>query len=160
MANESIKPSRKLFVAHKGHKKYAKSTLQKIWKDSERQLGMWLKEHDVPDKFFEKAETSCGRIGYLTGLQMDVISKNFVGENKSREDCPKWLSEAFLLLLQKSDEWRRPGILRMDFYGELEKNALGLERLPDLILITVEDFGNILDELRRLRKANKEGIVD
>lgn len=155
MAKEVLKPNRKLFLAKKGHKPYSKSYSKFIWQESERQLGMWFKDHDNVDPFFKKAETSCGRVGHLSGLRMDVITKNFVGENKSREDCPSWLKDAVIVALTKSEEWRRPALIRLDFYGEIYENVLGLDRLPDMFLITVDDLGLLLDELMRLRDAEK-----
>jgi len=155
MANPAPKRRKKLFIAKIGHKPYSKSYLKKIWQGSEREFGMWGREHDDPDDFFKNVETSCGRIGHISGFQMDTIRKNYVGENKSREKCPKWLQDAILTMLMKQVERHRPGILRLDFYGELEDNAAGIERLPDLFVMTVEEFTKLWDRRRRLENAKE-----
>ncbi len=156
MAKEVPKPHRKLFVAPIKHRPYSKSYKKKIWQDSERQLGMWLKLNCDPDRLFERAQTKCGRIGQITGLQMDAVSLEFCGENKSREFVPKWLEEALLLNLSKAKEWNKIPLFRLDIYGEISKDAknnfVGVDRIPDLFLISVDDFEKLYLELKMCRQ--------
>lgn len=162
MAKAVPKHTRKLFKAPAGHKSYSTSYKQWIWKESERQLGMWMKEHCEPDPLFKRAQTKCGRIGQITGLRMDAVSREFAGENKSKETIPKWFQEAILLVLSKAEEWEKMPLMRLDIYGEISKdeknNFIGAERIPDLFLITVDDFEKLYSELRRYRREQEERL--
>lgn len=51
-------------------------------KQSERDLGHWLQEYDGSDLRFKGIASSTGRVGHITGLQFDVISKTYAAENK------------------------------------------------------------------------------
>lgn len=54
-------------------------------KDSERRAAKWFMEHDGPDPRFPPGSllvTSTGRVGHVTGLQFDILSKTYAAENK------------------------------------------------------------------------------
>lgn len=174
MAKALPKPSKKLRVSKKGHKKYASSTKRQYWKESERQLGDFLLEHDDPDPKFAPALSKRGRIGHICGLEMDSVTLNWVGENKQVESVPKWLSEYILKILQRAKDFDRYPLLRLDVTNEITEedrqkihnkkkrkvsslseveqrlinNDLGLKRLPDLAIIPLEVLGELLDKVR------------
>ncbi len=51
-------------------------------KQSERDLGKWLLEHDGEDPRWRGISSSTGRIGHITSLQFDCVSKHYAAENK------------------------------------------------------------------------------
>lgn len=54
-------------------------------KDSERRAAKWMIEHDGPDPRYPPGSllvTSTGRVGHVTGLQFDILSRTYAGENK------------------------------------------------------------------------------
>lgn len=56
-------------------------------KDSERRTAKWMQEHDGPDPDHKPGEsmlvTSTGRVGHLTHLQFDALSRTYATENKN-----------------------------------------------------------------------------
>lgn len=52
------------------------------WKQSERDAGKFLLEHDGPDPAMSKITSSTGRVGDVTRLQHDIASKSYKGEVK------------------------------------------------------------------------------
>jgi hypothetical protein len=51
-------------------------------KDSEREFGKYLLQHNGPDPVLQKIASSTGRVGHITDLQFDVVSLDYAGENK------------------------------------------------------------------------------
>lgn len=54
-------------------------------KDSERRTAKWMQEHDGPDPRFRPGSmlvTSTGRVGHVTNLQFDALSRTYATENK------------------------------------------------------------------------------
>jgi hypothetical protein len=51
-------------------------------KQSERDFGKFLLEHDGSDPFWSQVASSTGRVGQITDLQFDVVSRTYAGENK------------------------------------------------------------------------------
>lgn len=52
-------------------------------KVTERNCGHWLKIHDGEDPFWKNIASSALRVGHVTGLQFDVISKTYAAECKN-----------------------------------------------------------------------------
>jgi len=178
MNNSLPKPDKNLRVSKKKHKKYAKSTLRKYWKDSERDLGTFMLNHDEPDPKFAPALSSRGRIGHITGLEMDTVTMNWVGENKQVESMPKWLIKAILKIMQRAKDYDRFPLLRLDITQELSghdrrkmfnpkdkpveqlsqveqrlvNNDMRLKRLPDLAIIPLDILGELME--KKARESN------
>jgi len=168
------KPSKKLRVSKKTHKKYASSTKRNYWKESERQAGDFLLEHDDPDPKFAPALSKRGRVGHICGLEMDVVSLNWVGENKQLEKLPKWLTKYILKIMQRGKDFNKFPLLRLDVTQEIKikdlkgifnpknrsieqlseveqrliRNDMRINRLPDLVVIPMEVLGYLLDRVR------------
>jgi len=60
-------------------------------RQSERDLGKWLLEHDGEDPLWSKLASSTGRVGHYTNLQFDVVSMTYAGENKQVRIPVKWV---------------------------------------------------------------------
>ena len=52
-------------------------------KQTERDSGKWLLEHDGPDPMWNRVSSSTGRVGHITQLQFDVVSRQYAGEVKN-----------------------------------------------------------------------------
>lgn len=51
-------------------------------KESERDLGRFLLQHNGPDLTLGVITSSTGRVGHITDLQFDVLSLDYAAENK------------------------------------------------------------------------------
>jgi hypothetical protein len=70
-------------------------------------------EADGPDPVFQKIATSTGRIGHITGLRIDAISKSYVTENKNRK-MPSWIIAAWILINQRATDFDKNALLHVD----------------------------------------------
>lgn len=61
-------------------------------KDVERDVGRWLMEHDGPDPLMSGIASSTGRVGHITGMQIDVLSKSYATEVKNIKMPVKFLA--------------------------------------------------------------------
>jgi hypothetical protein len=68
---------------------------------------------DGPDPAFSKIASSTGRIGHISGIRVDAVSRTYVTENKNRK-MPTWLIQAWLLINQKGDEFQKNILLHVD----------------------------------------------
>jgi len=145
-----LKPSKRLRVAKGNHKPYSKSYKSFLWKESERQLGDFILAHDDPHPSFSSAVSSRGRVGHITGLGFDGITKKFVWENKKREKAPTWLIEPIVQVLEKASANGLDGILSLDIQQELKENKLSMKRLPRLFILTDQTLAMLLDLAREI----------
>lgn len=82
-------------------------------KRSERQGARDLTSVDGPDPYFQRIASSTGRVGHITALQIDAISRSYVMENKNRV-MPSWVIKAWVIINQKAKEYNKAAILRID----------------------------------------------
>ena len=76
-------------------------------KQSERDLGHWLLEHDGRDPHFRHIASSTGRVGQITDLQFDVVSRTYAAENKQVKTPKKllgWWDQIILVAAKHSKE--------------------------------------------------------
>lgn len=82
-------------------------------KDSERSIARRMLEADGPDPMFKNIASSTGRIGFITGMQVDAISKSYVTENKNRK-LPLWLIAAWVQINQKAVDFNKNALLHVE----------------------------------------------
>jgi hypothetical protein len=82
-------------------------------KKSERDMAKRMLVADGPDHAFDKIATSTGRIGHITNIRVDGVSKNYVEECKNRI-LPQWMTEAWILIQQKSVQFKKEALLHLD----------------------------------------------
>lgn len=70
-------------------------------------------EADGSDPAFEKITSSTGRVGHITGMRIDAISRTYVTENKNRK-MPTWLIDAWILINQKGKDFGKNVLLHVD----------------------------------------------
>lgn len=111
-------------------------------KDSERDFAKWLVQHDGPDTTHPKSmTTSTGRIGHVTGIQADVLSRTYLGENKHEIVPVKWL-RYWQKINEKATEWGKDAVMRFD-----PSNTLG-KKIPEWHLITPARHAELLRKER------------
>ena len=110
-------------------------------KESERDGGRWLLEHDGPDQRPGFAPggglvTSTGRIGHIHELQYDLASRSYAGENK-RVLLNKTWTEWWLKVISKAADAGKAPLLRIDPSNRPI-------RIPELHIITKERHAQLL----------------
>jgi hypothetical protein len=91
----------------------AQRKLQRRAKDSERSIARRMQEIDGQDPLYKNIASSTGRIGHITGMQVDAISANYITENKNRK-LPLWLIKAWVLINQKGYEFHKHILLHIE----------------------------------------------
>lgn len=112
-------------------------------KQSERDLGHWLLEHNGEDPFFMKIASSTGRVGQITDLQFDVVSKTYAAENKLVK-VPKKLLGWWTQIVAVADKHNKVPMLRIVPSNE--------GKHPEMHIITKERHQELLDMERRYDK--------
>jgi hypothetical protein len=87
--------------------------LRRRAKDSERGIAKRMVAADGPDPSFSKIASSTGRIGHISGLRIDAVSRTYVTENKNRK-MPTWLITAWVLLNQRGEDFQKNILLHVD----------------------------------------------
>ena len=131
-------------------------------KQSERDLGHWLLDHDGPDLRFKGIASSTGRVGHITGLQFDVISKSYAAENKQVR-VPARLYKWWKQILDVARDQNKDALLRIEPTNidigvpmKLRKKAMSLH------IITEERHAELLEAEKernflQVRVAELEG---
>lgn len=87
--------------------------LRRRAKQSERDIAKRMLESDGPDPAFRNIASNTGRVGFITGMRIDAISKSYVTENKNRK-MPSWLIAAWLLINQRAVDFNKNALLHVD----------------------------------------------
>ena len=82
-------------------------------KDSERNIAKRMSAVDGPDPAFKNIASSTGRIGQISGIRVDAVSKNYVTENKNRK-MPTWVIDAWLLINQRAHDFNKNALLHIE----------------------------------------------
>jgi hypothetical protein len=111
--------------------------LRRRAKDSERGIAKRMLEADGVDPAYSKIASSTGRVGHITGMRIDAISRSYVTENKNRK-MPTWLIDAWVLINQRGKDFGKNVLLHVDppnMPKEIQLNGVR-ERLDTLSIIT------------------------
>lgn len=87
--------------------------LRRRAKDSERGIAKRMVAADGPDPSFSKIASSTGRIGHISGIRVDAVSRTYVTENKNRK-MPTWLIDAWVLINQRGEDFQKNVLLHID----------------------------------------------
>lgn len=82
-------------------------------KDSERGIARRMIDADGEDPAWKSIASSTGRIGHVTGIRVDAVSKNYFTENKNRK-LPTWLVAAWLLINQRARDFDKHALLHIE----------------------------------------------
>jgi len=91
----------------------SQAALQRRSKRSERSIARSMLDADGPDPNFKGIASSTGRVGHITELRFDGVSRRYATENKNRK-MQKWLIDAWILINQKAIEYHKFALLRLD----------------------------------------------
>lgn len=132
-------------------------------KQSERDLGHWLLEHDDPDPRFKGIASSTGRVGHITSLQFDVISKKYAAENKQVR-LPAKILRWWKQINDVAVDQGKDALLRIEPTNEQLSVPVRLrKKVPSLHIITEDRHAELLaaekerDFLELALASEKEG---
>lgn len=137
----------------------SQSTVRRRWKRRERQTASEMQKADGPDPAFRNIASSTGKVGHLTGLRFDAVSRTYATEDKNRP-LPAWIINAWVLILQKSTELKKNALLHITppnlpktfkVNGEVFKSGT-------MAVITQEHHLELVKEVRILNEL--EQIID
>ncbi len=103
----------KLLLPQKKKTTLSQRALGERAKRSERGTARQMTEADGPDPAFKFIASSTGRVGHITALQIDAISRSYVTENKNRV-MPTWLIKAWIVINQRSVDFNKNALLLID----------------------------------------------
>jgi hypothetical protein len=104
---------RLLLPAKKPRAALSQRSLGERAKRSERSEAKRMTEADGPDPAFKFIASSTGRVGHITALQIDAISRSYVTENKNRV-MPTWLIKAWIQINQRAVDFNKSALLHID----------------------------------------------
>lgn len=82
-------------------------------KKSERTIARSMQDVDGPDPNFRRIASSTGRVGHITSLQFDAVSRSYVTENKNRS-LPGWLIKAWVQINQLAVNYHKDVLLHIE----------------------------------------------
>lgn len=103
----------KILIPAKPKPTISQKALQSRSKRSERTGASNLQAADGIAPEFKGIASSTGRVGHITALQIDGVSRSYVMENKNRV-LPSWLIKAWIVINQGALLWNKEPILRLD----------------------------------------------
>lgn len=87
--------------------------LRRRAKDSERGIAKRMSAVDGPDPAFKNIASSTGRIGHISGIRVDAVSRSYVTENKNRK-VPTWMIDAWVLINQRAIDFNKNALLHVE----------------------------------------------
>lgn len=103
----------KILIPAKPKPTISQKALQARSKRSERAGASSLQAADGVAPEFQGIASSTGRIGHITALQIDGVSRSYVQENKNRV-LPSWMIKAWIVINQGAVLWNKEPVLRLD----------------------------------------------
>jgi hypothetical protein len=125
--------------------------LRRRAKDSERDIAKRMLVVDGADPNFRNIASSTGRIGHITGMRIDAISKHYVTENKNRK-MPTWLITAWVLINQRAVDFSKNALLHIDPPNMPKTFVIqgGNRKLDTMAIITQERHEELIKNERVL----------
>lgn len=119
------------------------------WKTKERDIARLLQRIDGPPRsaVLRSLQTSTGRLGHLSDLQVDSASRTFAIEIKCRK-LPVWLIQAWCQINERAREFGLEPLLALTIAaGQHEKtyqHAGKTYKTPELCIITFDRLEALL----------------
>lgn len=133
-----------------------KSSIRRRWKNSERTLATEMVAADGPDPMYRNIASSTGRVGFITGMRFDTVSRTYVNEDKNRP-LPKWLIEAWILIQQNAIDLKKNALLHIrppNMPQNIKVNAETF-RSGTMAIITQEHHLDLVKQARVLNELEK-----
>ena len=126
-------------------------------KQSERDIGHWLELHDGVDPRFQHIASSALRVGHITQMQFDVVSKTYACENKQVK-LPAKFVQWWLQIIDVAAANDKEPLLRIEptnvLVGVFRKKA------PEMHIITAERHAELLRAERQYERIMDSLPVD
>lgn len=139
----------------------SQQTLQRRAKRSERGIAKRMLEADGADPAYKNVTTTTGRVGHITGMRIDAISRSYVTENKNRK-MPTWLINAWILINQRGKSFNKNVLLHIE-PPNMPKNFPidgSLEKLDTMAVITQTRHEELIKNERLLQDLLSEIFSD
>lgn len=120
-------------------------------KDAERRMGKWLLANDGADPRLRPGMgtvTSTGRVGHITALRFDTLSRSYAGESK-QVIVPSKLWKWWILINQVAFENGKLPLIRIEPTNQSPTHVNG-KPIPYLHILTEERHAELLRAERRL----------
>jgi uncharacterized protein YpiB (UPF0302 family) len=111
---------------------------------------------DGEDPMFKGIASSAGRVGHITALQFDAVSRTYVTENKNRK-LPTWLIKAWVQINQRGKDYNKNVLLHIDppnMPKDAPLNGVNF-KLGTMAIITQERHEELIREERILRSIEE-----
>ena len=82
-------------------------------KRSERSIARKMQEADGIDPEFSRIASVTGRVGHITNLRFDAVSRTYATENKNRI-LPGWMIKAWILVNQRALDFNKYALMHLD----------------------------------------------
>ena len=128
-------------------------SLMRRSKNSERNIAKKMVAVDGPDPQYAKIASSTGRIGHITNIRADAISRTYLTENKNRA-LPSWLVNAWLLINQRAEDFGKNALLHLDppnMPKEFPLNGV-IRKLDTMAVITQARHEELIIKEKRLEE--------
>lgn len=125
--------------------------LRRRSKNSERSIAKKMTAADGIDPNFERIASSTGRIGHITTIRVDAVSRTFMTENKNRK-LPTWLIDAWILINQRGHHFNKDILLHVD-PPNMPRNipSDGVQiKLDTMAIVPLERFLEIVKKSKQL----------
>ena len=120
-------------------------------KDAERREGHWFLDFDGPDPKWKNIASSAGRVGHVTQLQFDTVSKNYCVEVKNVK-VPAKLWKFWMQIVNVAAQHGKEPVLAIVPTNE----ALGLrKKYPAMHIITDTRHAVLLEAEREVEAWRK-----
>jgi hypothetical protein len=135
-------------------------------KETERTASKRMVAADGPDPAFAKIASSTGRIGHITGLRVDAVSRTYFTEVKNRI-MPKWFNDAWLLINQRAQDFGKHALLYLDPPNKPRDYTLnGMKHKLDAMAIITQNrhesliiSERVLNEIKEVMAGNDSNLI-
>lgn len=90
----------------------SQKTVRRRWKRNERETARSMLIADGPDPLFNHIASSTGKVGHITGLRFDAVSRTYTTEDKNR-DLPIWIINAWILIQQRATDLKKNALIHI-----------------------------------------------
>ena len=126
-------------------------------KDSERSIAKRMVAADGADPAYANIASSTGRVGHITNMRFDAVSKHYITENKNRK-IPSWMITAWIVLNQRGVDFSKNILLHVDppnMPKDIQING-GKVKLDTLAIITQTRHEELIQRERMLSEILTE----
>ncbi len=133
---------------------------------SERESVRGMQDADGPDPFYKNITSSTGRVGHITNMQVDGITRSYVIENKNRS-LPIWINKAWIQILQKAADFNKHALLHIEPSNIIREYPVnGVKKKTDTMAIIAQSrhlslirSEKTLQEIEEIVRSSDSNVV-